>query len=190
MLCASLHLRHGCHARSGELEMAQNIAMCRPERCHPLSVRRHGQLATQPLFWSANSGRRHPPTSEARRTSLIVSPRPPHSCRLYCSCWCCGQRGGAVLLSLHRRTTTLWRVTPTLLPLLCVSSGNNLWPSAYMRSLVNAVEILFLASIAPPFLYIGTRALIFSFWSGCAYRDRHTLYRLVHRVGCGNDTRW
>jgi hypothetical protein len=40
-----------------------------------------------------------------------------------------------------------------------------------MRSLVNTVEILFLASVAPPFPYIGTRAVMFSFWSRCAYRD-------------------
>ena len=50
-------------------------------------------------------------------------------------------------------------------------------------------EIL-IASVAFP--YSGTRAIMFSFWSGCAYRDMldydfaicsYEMYRLMHGVG-------
>jgi hypothetical protein len=40
------------------------------------------------------------------------------------------------------------RATTTLLPLCCVSSGNDPWSSSYMRSLLNAVELWICASIA------------------------------------------
>ena len=94
---------------------------------------------------------------------------PPHTC---------GLRGGAAavaamigeeeterLLPLHQHAPTLDESTPMHLPL-----GNDP-PSAYMRSLVNAVELGILGSVAFPFSYSGTRAILFSLWSGCAYRD-------------------
>ena len=58
----------------------------------------------------------------------------------------------------------------------CVSSGNDPWSLAYMRSLLNAV-----ASVASPFPNNGTRAIMFSFWSGCAYRDM-LLFRILQSI--------
>ena len=58
----------------------------------------------------------------------------------------------------------------------CASSGNDPWSLAYMRSLLNAV-----ASVASSFPNSGTRAIMFSFWSGCAYRDM-LLFRVLQSV--------
>ena len=58
----------------------------------------------------------------------------------------------------------------------CTSSGNDPWSLAYMRSLLNAV-----ASVASPFSYSGTRAIMLSFWSGWAYRDM-LLFRVLQYV--------